>query len=236
MNDYLIIIDARLPKAIKENLKEYGELFEIPALTGYEAISGHPDIYICQSDEMIIISPDLPVQMVKELKEKIAAEIVIGTSHIGTRYPETARYNAVVTKEYLICNQRIVEPTILSRFKNRKPIHINQGYTRCNLLPLSNGGFLTGDSQIKRHLEAENLKTFYIEDQSAILLSGFRHGFIGGTAGIAKNHLFFTGDITILRGGDILYQSLEKAGFEIHTLSDSLPIDAGSILFIEKRY
>ncbi len=235
MKDYLTIIDARLPKTIKENLKEYGELFEIPALSGYDAISGHPDIYICQADDAIIISPDLPDHFVSNLKDKARAEIIIGTSYVGARYPDTAKYNAVVTNEHLICNQRIIDPTILSRFSGRKLIHLNQGYTRCNLLPLTKGKFVTGDNQIKRHLEAENLETFYIKDQSSIILSGFPHGFIGGTAGVVKDHLFFTGDITLLSGGETLYQNLEEAGFEIHTLSNGQPIDVGSILFIEKR-
>jgi hypothetical protein len=46
----LIIADARLPERVLKNLERYGEVLPF-ASQGivYDSISGHPDIFLCQT-------------------------------------------------------------------------------------------------------------------------------------------------------------------------------------------
>jgi|APHig6443718053_1056840.scaffolds.fasta_scaffold22114_2 hypothetical protein len=235
MGNYLIIIDSRIPIPIQKRLLEFGELLQIPPLSGYSAISAHPDIYLCQGEEKLIVSPDLPEPHIRRLREAVKADVVIGDSKIGSHYPLTAKYNAVISGNYLICNSRIIDSSVISLNKNRQLIDIKQGYTRCNLLPLSNERFITGDRGIQRRLEEKNFKVFFIEDQTKIRLDGFTHGFIGGTAGTMGQHIFFTGSLKQLIGGEQMIHELKEDKYEIHALSDDQPIDVGSILFMEKK-
>ena len=57
----LIIIDKRMPAEIRQQLKMYGDVLEIQT-SGivYPSISGHPDIFFCQTAAGLIAAPDLP--------------------------------------------------------------------------------------------------------------------------------------------------------------------------------
>lgn len=56
----LIVIDKRIPEEAKKRLSGFGKIieFETKGIT-YPAISGHPDIFMCQTTESLICAPNL---------------------------------------------------------------------------------------------------------------------------------------------------------------------------------
>ena len=127
-----IIADGRMPEEAKRNLKKLGDvLFLNPTEITYKSISAHPDIFFFQTEDGLIYAPNAPKKIVKELKKR-KIKLTEGKKEVGKKYPETVPYNAVGIGDTLIHNLKHTDSTILSLYENH--IHVNQGYTRCNLV------------------------------------------------------------------------------------------------------
>ncbi len=147
-----IIADARMPEEAKKNLKKLGDvLFLNPTDITYKSISAHPDIFFFQTKDGLIYAPNAPKRIVKELKKR-KIKLTEGKKEVGKKYPETVPYNAVGIGNTLIHNLKHTDPTILSLYENH--IHVNQGYTRCNLVALNENAFITSDEAISCQLSA----------------------------------------------------------------------------------
>ena len=147
-----VIADSRMPEEAKKNLKKLGNvLFINPTSITYDSISSHPDIFFFQKDDALIYAPNAPKKIVKELKKR-KINLIEGEKEVGKKYPETVPYNAVGIGNLLIHNLKYTDAKILSSYKNH--IHVNQGYTRCNLLALKENCFITSDEAISRQLSA----------------------------------------------------------------------------------
>lgn len=225
----LIIADFRIPPEAKEQLLSFGNVLWLKQQpTAYEAISAHPDIFFCPVGDQLIAAPHLSLAMQNKLKEKNIS-YVQGNDSVGKKYPETARYNAVVTDDLLIGNTHYTDRIILETAGHRKIIHVNQGYTRCNLIPLKNNRFITSDKGIEKTLQQQGLETLYV-NPAGIVLPGFKNGFIGGTCGVWQNQLFFTGSLNHFPEGFTIKDFVQD--MEIAELYDGPLFDGGGILFI----
>lgn len=226
----LIIIDKKASAKAKKNLKKYGELIELETngIT-YEAISGHPDIFFCKTNEKHVVAPNLPTKYIKIL-DQYKIEYEVGNCTVGAKYPQTAPYNAYIADDLLIHNLRYTDKKILEQFSEGNRIHINQGYTRCNLLFLGNNTFITSDKGIEKELHSKSFEVLYIDPKN-IKLEGFKNGFIGGCAGILDNKFFFNGTISKLTN-TALIKKLNNNALEIIEIDDKYPIDIGSIIFL----
>ena len=142
-----IIADSRMPEEAKKNLKKFGDvLFLNPTDITYKSISAHPDIFFFQTKDGLVYAPNAPKRIVKELKKK-KIKLTEGKKEVGRKYPETVPYNAVGIGDTLIHNLKHTDETILSLYENH--IHVNQGYTRCNLVALKEGVFITSMEDYK---------------------------------------------------------------------------------------
>ena len=147
-----VIADSRMPEEAKKNLKKLGNvLFINPTSITYDSISSHPDIFFFQKDDALIYAQNAPKKIIKELKKR-KINLIEGEKEVGKKYPDTVPYNAVGIGNLLIHNLKYTDAKILSSYKNH--IHVNQGYTRCNLLALNENCFITSDEAISRQLSA----------------------------------------------------------------------------------
>ena len=215
----------------KMNLGKFGEVIELfTEELVYNAISGHPDIFITQFAEYIIIAPNLPDEYKIQLK-KHSIHFIDGNKPVGNKYPETARYNAVVTSKYFIHNLKISDKKLLEVAANKTKIHVLQGYTRCNLIPLNDEKMITSDNGIYKTLVREGVDVLLVRPEG-ILLPGFRNGFIGGACGVFENHIFFLGSLKHHIDGKEIEMFVRKNGFEIIELYSGPLFDGGGILFL----
>ena len=142
-----IIADSRMPEEAKRNLKKLGDvLFLNPTDITYKSISAHPDIFFFQTKDGLVYAPNAPKRIVKELKKR-KIKLTEGKKEVGRKYPDTVPYNAVGIGDTLIHNLKHTDSTILSLYENH--IHVNQGYTRCNLVALKEGVFITSMEDYK---------------------------------------------------------------------------------------
>jgi len=227
----LIIIDKKAPEKAKARLSEYGELIELETSgITYEAISGHPDIFFHRAGSKLIVAPNLPEKYMNKIKDT-ELEMIIGEQNVGEKYPASSAYNVVSTKTLLIHNFRNTDASITGLLVDADLIHVDQGYTRCNLLALDEDRFISSDAGITRVLGRFDKDCLYI-NPDGILLEGFKNGFIGGCCGIHQNKIFIMGSLDQLNDGEAMKRYLLNHGYEIIELYKGPLFDGGSILFI----
>ena len=226
----IAIVNSSVPKEALSNLEKIAELIQVSSSgITYDAISGHPDVFICNSPEgQLIHASNIPDNLLKKLNSS-DLNLMRGKLDIGPKYPQSAHYNAVITEKHLIHNLDYTDPQIISKHLTKKHIHVNQAYTRCNVLPLNNESFVTSDHGIHKVLQENKLNSMYVPPKG-ILLPGFDYGFIGGTAGVFNNTVYLIGRLKFYPAGNKLKSFLRDMNYDIIELYDGPLFDGGSIV------
>ncbi len=227
----VIIVNKHAPEQVIKTLSKFGELvlFETHNIT-YLQISNHPDIFFCTGNNQLIAAPNTPEKFLSLLQKK-GINAIIGNKPVGTAYPESAIYNAVVTNRFLIHNLSVTDPVVLKTFSHLEHINIPQGYGRCSLLPLKNNRFITSDRGIANVLKQKGMEVLYVNPHG-IILPGFNNGFFGGTAGVLNNQVLLAGSLNHYNEGEKVRTFLEQGGYKIIELYNGPLLDTGSILFV----
>lgn len=228
----LIIIDKKIPDQAKEKLASFGKLLELETegIT-YDAISGHPDIFFHQAPGHLFVAPNLPDKYMQLLNDE-DIPFTTGEQEVGDKYPASAAYNAVSTENLLIHNFRNTDASITRAMEDADLIHVDQGYTRCNLLAIDDQNFITSDEGIARVLGRFDKNCLYI-DPKEIVLEGFEHGFWGGCCGIYHNKVFVLGTLNNHPDREAIEAFISDRGHYIIELYDGPLFDGGSIIFVE---
>ena len=228
----LFIVDSKISDSAKKILSSFGELLELKTKgLVYPAISGHPDIFFCQTEDELVIAPNLPQEYFEEIKN-LSVPFIHGETELGNHYPETARYNAVVTENFIIHNFRYTDFAITRTFEDRTPVHVDQGYCRCNLLPLKEDHFITSDEGIYKVLKRHSGDILKVSHEG-IHLEGFPNGFFGGCCGVLGEKVFINGNLKRYKDGMKVKEFLKALDYEIIELHDGPLIDTGSIISVE---
>ncbi len=227
----LALIDSRAPAQAKENLSRRCDIveFHTQGIT-YEAVCGHPDLFFCKLGDSLITAPNLPESYLMTLRDK-GIELFNGASLVGDRYPESACYAAVATAGYLVHRLNITDHRILEAASGLERISVTQGYTRCSLLPLDRGRFISSDAGITAALMQRGLDVLHVENRN-IALPGFSSGFFGGACGFFEGKVYVNGSLDCFPDGERVRGRLDGWGYEIIELADLPLFDGGGILFL----
>lgn len=227
----MVIADSRMPEKAKKQLARIAQpLWLEPNKKVYPSISAHPDIFFCQHPKMLIAAPEISEIKKKEL-DSAKINWISGDKNPGTKYPETAVYNAVALSKLLIHNIKHTDRKIIEQYNPNEYLTVNQGYTRCNLISLDEQHFICSDKSISQQLKSINKSVLYIEPNQ-IKLTGHKHGFFGGSCGICQQQLILCGNPEYLKEYESLLRFTYNAGYQIVSLSNEVLTDVGSMLFI----
>lgn len=227
----LLIIDKKIPEEAKIKLSGYGDLLELETIgITYNAISGHPDIFFSILNNDIIVAPNLP-QKFREALKNHGISYHPGEQTVGKKYPESSIYNIVSTSQFLIHHLKHTDLAVKDLAMGLDQIHVEQAYTRCNLIALKNERFITSDKGIEKALKKRSLEVFYA-NPDGIILPGFKNGFIGGCVGVFGNQLFLLGSLNHYPAGNQLQNQIIDWGYQIIELYDGPLFDGGGILFV----
>jgi len=229
----LIIADHRLPREAQDKLRQLGDFLPFYGTAAYEAISSHPDVYLCAMHDQVIVAPNAPKTLFESL-EKNGISWKKGYNSVGIKYPETALYNAVATEHLLIANKHFSDKRILQSTGSRTFVHVNQAYVRCNLLMLGNQFAITSDHGIFKAL-SPYCRLLEISPKG-IQLPGFAHGFLGGCMGACNNQVFISGSLWHHPEGIKLKTFINQAGFDVEELFDGPLLDVGGIFFFNDHH
>ena len=225
------IVDKTMPNFMIDKLRCYGTIYKSTTIiTEDEAISTHPDLQIHFVADTIAFCPPATI----EYYEKILPSHInlhIGTVNPGSTYPSVCAYNIARVGEHILCNTKIADTKILKYYEenNYKIIHVNQGYTKCNVCPISDSVFLTEDQGIFNSVKSEPALTAYLLEKGEVSLNGFDYGFIGGATGkIGNNTLVCCGKL--IANKEKILKLLSALNMQLLELSYRSIYDYGSIL------
>lgn len=228
----IAIIDSRSSKKVINNLREYVTdvyTFQTDGITD-NSISGHPDIFIYQDKDHLIVSPNSPVDMFNFLNNHNITYLK-GEKDVGQKLHNNVQYNCLGTSQYLFHKSGFTDSTILAINKDKEFIQLPQAYTRCSLVHLCKESYLTSDRGIEKVLLKKGLSCFYF-NPAEITIRDHNNGFIGGTIGILDRSIFFNGNIELHVDGQRLKEHLLSLDFDIVNLSDEHLYDGGCIFFV----
>lgn len=224
----MLIISFKASSDFKNFLNTNGFSFieTIPNPNLDVRIADHPDLSLLKLDDNTIV---VDQAVFSYYKEKLVGFNIIKGEATNKKYPKDALYNIVKFKKYYIHNN-FTESNIEKYFNEKGLSHlmVNQGYTRCSIIPLRES-LLTSDYGIYKALrEKINIELL---DYDKVILDGFDQGFLGGTCGLVGDKLIFTGDISKHKAYPKIKSLCLKENIEIIYPKTDL-IDLGSIIEI----
>ena len=223
----LIITDKRLPANAKSKLSTYGNIYELETSdVVYDAISGHPDIFIFQNNNNLIIAPQTPFTLV-QLLQKNGITFSYGNKQLGSKHPLTTAYNVSYGDGVFIGNNTHCDNSIIDLAKNNKWVQSKQSYARCNTLIINNSSIISSDLNLKKSFP----DGLFINPHE-IKLPGFEYGFIGGCLGIYEKSIFIIGSLQHHQQGEQIRTYCINLGYNIIELYNGPLIDGGGIVFI----
>ena len=228
----ICFVDYRTTEEEINSLKNLNyDVIKIPKDNNlYEAINGHTDIQLnILNRHTIIVNKNINLSFKKLLKTK-NINFIESDSTLSFKYPSNISLNAYITDNYLVHNLKFTDKKILDYCKNKKIIHVNQGYTKCSILPLREKAIITNDTGIYNTLKSENFDILLLPFGD-IELSGFNYGFIGGVGGMISNDsMAFFGSLDNYAFGNEVKKFLYKYDIKPIYLSNTKLIDRGSLL------
>lgn len=228
----ICFVDYRTTENEINSLKKLNyDVIKIPKDNNlYEAINGHTDIQLnILNKNTLIINKNINLSF-KELLKTKNINFIESNSTLSSKYPSNISLNAYITDNYLVHNLKFTDKKILDYCKNKKTINVNQGYTKCSILPLREKVIITNDTGIYNTLKNENFDILLLPFGD-IELSGFNYGFIGGVGGIISNDsMAFFGSLDNYAFGNEVKKFLYKYDIKPIYLSNTKLIDRGSLL------
>lgn len=178
----------------------------------YEGISSHPDIFMC----------------------KINGQIIESEGDLGYSYPENIKYNGIQIGNYFVHNTNFTAPKLMAAVKNAglTPVHVNQGYTKCNVVLVDDCSIITSDEGIARTLGPLGIHVLLISPGS-IKLKGFPTGFLGGTSGVVGDSILFNGDLSEHPDYIPITNFIFDRGLRLQFFDDYELEDIGSIMEVD---
>lgn len=228
----ICFVDYRTTENEINSLKKLNyDVIKIPKDNNlYEAINGHTDIQLnILNKNTIIINKNINLSF-KELLKTKNINFIESNSTLSSKYPSNISLNAYITDNYLVHNLKFTDKKILEYCKNKKTINVNQGYTKCSILPLREKVIITNDTGIYNTLKNEGFDILLLPFGD-IELSGFNYGFIGGVGGMISNDsMAFFGSLDNYAFGNEVKKFLYKYDIKPIYLSNTKLIDRGSLL------
>ena len=228
----ICFVDYRTTENEINSLKKLNyDVIKIPKDNNlYEAINGHTDIQLnILNKNTIIINKNINLSF-KELLKTKNINFIESNSTLSSKYPSNISLNAYITDNYLVHNLKFTDKKILDYCKNKKTINVNQGYTKCSILPLREKVIITNDTGIYNTLKNEGFDILLLTFGD-IELSGFNYGFIGGVGGMISNDsMAFFGSLDNYAFGNEVKKFLYKYDIKPIYLSNTKLIDRGSLL------
>lgn len=227
----MIIASALMPDIAKRKLEKLGQVLWLnPVDFVYPSIAAHPDVFFFQyADNQFVFAPNTPSEWIAALHQA-GVKLMRGKKRLGGAHPETVFYNAVGTKEMLIHNLKYTDERILLLYDEKHRIHVNQAYTRCNLIAINAKAFITSDEGIFCTLEDLGFDMLFI-DPHQIRLEGHDYGFFPGCCGYYDGRLFVCGSTANLKEKKDLDAFLKRYSVTLEELYDGPLTDLGGIFF-----
>jgi len=229
------LVDARISIDVEKKLIELGiRLFKVLPHPGlYDAVCCHPDMMLHHiGDRAIVYAPGTDGGLIGQLRNE-GFNLIKGGTEISPSYPGDIAYNVARVGKWYFHNLKHTDPIIKKQLEQLgiEPVHVEQGYTKCSVLPLDENSIITSDIGIAKIAEKKGLDVLAVANERSIRLPGLNYGFIGGAGGmLGKSVLGINGRLGTLDSSEDIASFLSRKNILLEELSDSVVTDIGSIL------
>ena len=235
-------MDERIPHSCESALAERG--FTVIKLRSDERLSptvaSHTDMLFFRHNNTLITSQGYfhkNQNLINNISDIPGIKVLLADEAPESEYPKDRIFNCLILGDKLFAKTEHLSKSINEYANNEelKIIPVSQGYPACVTLGIGDKLAITADSGMARALKSENIEIIDISDSEAIKLPPYKFGFIGGTAGVFRNTVYFIGNLAAHPCGAKIEGALKNAGYECVSLdekSDSL-FDMGGIFFFE---
>jgi len=175
----------------------------------YDSISSHPDIFMC----------------------KINGQMIMSENDLGFSYPDNVKYNGVQVGKYFIHHTGYTSLKLMSAVKSAglTPVHVKQGYTKCNIVAVDQSSIITSDEGIRNILIPLGLEVLLISAGN-VNLKGFSYGFLGGASGRVDDSIVFNGNLSSHPDYQKISDFILTRGFKVKYFKEYELEDIGSII------
>ncbi len=236
----IAIIDERASAEVIRSLEIRG--YTVITLPSYsrlgEAVRSHTDMILFKEgdnlftfadycDERMYVLDDLYLLLCERgIRFSFLPEIPKST------YPCDALINVLVMGGRVFLKRDTVSPTLVSHLESEgyKLIGVRQGYPACTVLRLNENAAITADRGMARAMSDEGVRVTLIDD-GYFSLPPHEYGFIGGSAGVDGDTVYFTGNIENHPCYERIIRAIESEGMRAVSLTGGIPADVGGILF-----
>ena len=200
----------------------------------YASIASHPDIFIFALDYSTIVSSPALYEELAAALSNTGINIIRSQSIPSGNYPQTCPLNAARIGTYVLHNPRYTDPVIrdLVRKSGLELVRVEQGYTRCSVIPVGQNSLITCDEGIARTADGLGLDVQLVSAGN-VSLPGEKYGFIGGAAGVTPDgKILFLGDIRQHPDYAEIDRFLSDRGIGYNYLADLPLLDSGSLILL----
>lgn len=231
----LLAVDERMHPDMKQMLKQRGiELAEVPQSRQLQpCVSAHPDMQLLHIRDNILISHPHLSAVLQEKLERYGFTIITGTTGLKAEYPSDIAYNVAIIGKVAFHHLRYTDAVVARYLKqcSIRLVHVNQGYAKCSVLPVTPESLITSDPSIAGAAADNGFDVLFLPPQTNIRLPGVNYGFIGGTAGfIDRNLIAFSGTLEALNDAEAVKAFLIKHGVRWLHLGKNELYDYGGLL------
>lgn len=226
-----VIVAKNMPIEAKQNLIKSGfdiiESFELKSVN--EGLKYHPDMQIVKARNSYICAPCC-YEYYKPYFDNLGIKLIKGYENPKQNYPFDVLYNVAIVGNYAIHNFKYTDKSFLEN-SNYNLIDVKQGYSKCSLCVISDNAVITSDEGIKKQLENYNIDVLLVT-KGDVTLEPFEYGFIGGASGIVDGKIAFCGNIKLHTDYEKIKKFCDSHNVEIINLSNSQPVDVGTIIML----
>lgn len=231
----LAVVDGRISGEAEGELSNLGvKLLKLqPHRSLYAAVCSHPDMLLHHiGGEKIVYAPGTDPTLLAALMT-YGFKLLKGESTLHPAYPADIAYNIARVGSRYFHNLKYTDPVIKKQLEKLgvEPVHVEQGYSKCSVLPIDVNSIITSDAGIAKAAEKKGLEVLLVDCERSIRLPGLNYGFIGGAGGMLG------GSVCALNGGtdtlscsEAISAFVSKKNIIIKGLSDDQVTDIGSIL------
>lgn len=231
----LAVVDSRISDASSRSLERLGvKLLRITAHRAlYGAVCSHPDMLLYHiGGNLIVHAPGTDSGLLGALRY-CGFSLLQGEKALTGTYPGDIAYNVARVGKYYFHNLRYTDPVIVDNMDRLgvEPVHIEQGYAKCSILPVDKRSIVTTDAGIAKAAEKKGLDVLMLECGNSIRLNGLNYGFIGGACVmISDRHCAVNGSLQKLDDSERFISFLSEKQINVIELSDYDVTDIGSII------
>lgn len=201
-----------------------------------EAVCSHPDTVLFYADGEIITTAeycDEALCFFSDMREYCpAVKLSFTADERRASYPQDCIMNALVIGKKIFAKTDTLSIDIKEFAKEHgfTLVHTKQGYPACAVLTFGNSA-ITADKGMAAVLEREGVNVTLVRE-GYIQLDGCDYGFIGGASGVIGDKVYFFGDISAHPDGELICDTISRAGYTPISLSDEPLRDMGGMILL----